>query len=372
MKRKLLFFIPLYVMLLMTFTRVEAAGTTTIQEMPTVTEKGQYVMLRHSISENLQNIKFQYNSGNNLQLVGFIPESGVNCNYTGAKEIECTSTGGLPTGAILTSVFRINNTFTTNQTITTSFIGTGTSTTTTTITGIARKIEVTSIGINKEEVELEAGDSFQLEATITPDNATDKKVTYTSNDVEVATINETGQITAVKEGETTVVVTSGNIKVNVKVKVKPKTVELEELKTDTKMTLKVGENKKLDIELQPDDTTALESDITYSSSDDKIATIDYRGRVVGIADGTAKITISLGDVSTTVEVTVTGEKEQKTKSGGSITSYIVTIAISVILTLVTIFIIKTIRNKKELDDDDDRDNNNKNDYDDSQAYNTYI
>lgn len=73
----------------------------------------------------------------------------------------------------------------------------------------AGRIAVTSIKLNKTSLSLKAGESETLTATVNPDNATDKTVTWTSSNTKVATVNQAGTISAVAKGEATITASSG-------------------------------------------------------------------------------------------------------------------------------------------------------------------
>ena len=76
-------------------------------------------------------------------------------------------------------------------------------------------IEVTAIQINEKIEKIEVGKSKTLTATITPRNATNKKITWESNDEDIATINATGKVTAKKQGTVEITATSSNGKTSV-------------------------------------------------------------------------------------------------------------------------------------------------------------
>lgn len=80
-------------------------------------------------------------------------------------------------------------------------------------------IAVESIALNKAELNLEPGGTETLVATVAPENATDKTVTWTSSTAEVATVAD-GKVTAVKEGEATITATVGGKMATCKVTVK--------------------------------------------------------------------------------------------------------------------------------------------------------
>lgn len=73
----------------------------------------------------------------------------------------------------------------------------------------AGRIAVTSIELNKKSLTLKEGESETLTATVKPNNATDKTVTWTSSDDTVATVDESGKVTAVKKGTATITAKAG-------------------------------------------------------------------------------------------------------------------------------------------------------------------
>ena len=70
-------------------------------------------------------------------------------------------------------------------------------------------IEVTSVSLSQSELSLEIGESETLTATLSPDNATDKSVTWESSNTSVATVSD-GRVTAVSVGNATITVSTNN------------------------------------------------------------------------------------------------------------------------------------------------------------------
>lgn len=81
-------------------------------------------------------------------------------------------------------------------------------------------VAVTEVKITSEVTEVEVGKTITLTAEVLPENATDKAVTWTSSDTEVATVGEAGVVTGVKEGNVTITASAGGKSVAVEVTVK--------------------------------------------------------------------------------------------------------------------------------------------------------
>ena len=88
-----------------------------------------------------------------------------------------------------------------------------------TYTDGSKIIEVTGIALDKTEIALKTGDTEKLTATVTPDNATDKTVTWTSSDETIATVSEDGTITAKKAGTVTITAAAGGFTAACSVKI---------------------------------------------------------------------------------------------------------------------------------------------------------
>ena len=71
-------------------------------------------------------------------------------------------------------------------------------------------VKVESVAVSSATISLKEGESQTITVTITPTNATDKKYTFSSSDKDVATVDDTGKITALKAGEATITVTTSD------------------------------------------------------------------------------------------------------------------------------------------------------------------
>ncbi len=151
-------------------------------------------------------------------------------------------------------------------------------------------IEVSSVSLNKSSLTITEGDVEKLTATVIPANATDQSITWTTSDANVAKVDTEGNVTAVAEGTAIITATSGNGKTAqcaVIVSRKPNPVTAIAL---NKTTLKIteGDSETLTVTYTPAD--ADDRNVTWTSSDDNVATVDVNGKVTAVAEGTAIIT----------------------------------------------------------------------------------
>ena len=166
-------------------------------------------------------------------------------------------------------------------------------------------IVVTSVTLDKTELALTVGDAaVQLKATVAPDNATDKTVTWTSDKPAVATVDATGKVTAVAVGEAIITAQAGDKTATCKVTVKAPVVAVTSVKLDkTELALTVGDAAvQLKATVLPEDAT--DKTVTWSIDKTSVATVDATGKVTAVAEGEATITAKAGDKTATCKVTV--------------------------------------------------------------------
>ena len=157
---------------------------------------------------------------------------------------------------------------------------------------------VTGISLNNSNLSLYTGKTATLTATVTPENATNKAVTWKSSDDTIATVDNNGKVTAVKEGTATITVTTedGNKTATCAVTVAAATVPVTGVTLNkTSTSLYVGDTETLTATVEPSDAT--NRAVTWTSSDSTVATVDQNGLVTALARGTAVITATAADGS---------------------------------------------------------------------------
>ncbi len=176
------------------------------------------------------------------------------------------------------------------------------------VTVTAASVAVSGVTIDPETMSLTVGSTGNVTATVLPEAATNKNVSYRSSDESVVTVTNTGVITAVAKGHASVTVTTadGNKTATCVVTV----IEANEVIAVTGVTanpktmnLKINEYKKLSAVIAPENAT--DKAVTYSSNKTDVATVTADGTVTGLKAGTAVITITTVDGSFTDTCAVT-------------------------------------------------------------------
>jgi uncharacterized protein YjdB len=169
-------------------------------------------------------------------------------------------------------------------------------------------------GPDNLDVKLNDGNETTVEATVSPADATDVKVSYASTDEAVATVDKDGKVQILQPGECDIVTTlTQEDKKVVEKKTHIKAYyEVEGITLDkTEGILTAGNTVALNATVLPEEI-ADETTVTWTSSDEKVATVDENGKVTAIAAGEATITANAGEKSATYKLTVQAKKVAQT------------------------------------------------------------
>lgn len=147
-----------------------------------------------------------------------------------------------------------------------------------------------SLDVTEKTLYVKGKDTVTLKA----DTNLSDKITWSSSNKKVATVNSKGVVTAKAKGTAVITATCGEYKATCKVSVKTPTLKL----AKTSASIKVGKKTTIKATSTPTGT------VKYTSSNKKIATVSSKGVVTGKKKGTAKITVTCNGVSKTFKVTV--------------------------------------------------------------------
>lgn len=196
-------------------------------------------------------------------------------------------------------------------------VGKGTATITATVEGKTASVQVTvnnplkSISLNKTELALRKGKTEKLSVTYNPEDADEKDVTWTSSNPAVATVTD-GKVDALKDGTAVITAAVGDKTATCTVTVKEEPLQSISL-NKTSIEVAKNENQTLEVKYNPVDTTD-DKTVTWTSADPNVATVE-NGVVTGVSVGTTTITATVGNKTTTCDVTVTSPlKEIKVNS----------------------------------------------------------
>ena len=140
-------------------------------------------------------------------------------------------------------------------------------------------IKVTSINLNTDNYVMYSNQYLQLKAIVSPTNATNKNVTWSSNNTKIATVDNNGKVKALKVGNTTIIATStdgSNVSAKCKIKVVQRVTKVKLNKSVVNLSKK-GKTAKLKATVYPNN--AYDKSINWTSNNKKVATVDKNGKI---------------------------------------------------------------------------------------------
>ena len=171
-----------------------------------------------------------------------------------------------------------------------------------------KPVKIDEIKLNPTNMSLKVNTSSVIVPIIKPDEAKNEKLIWESSDPSIATVDSNGKVTGIKEGKATITVKTKDGKVVATCEVTVEPIQASKIILDNnKMTLKEKDTGQLTATIVPDNTT--DKELIWTTSDPSIATVDSNGKVTGIKEGKATITVKTkdGKVVATCEVTIISE-----------------------------------------------------------------
>ncbi|MGM9684529.1 MAG: Ig domain-containing protein [Eubacteriales bacterium] len=177
---------------------------------------------------------------------------------------------------------------------------------------------VSGVSLDITELTLTGGKKKLLICTVSPANADNKDVVWTSDNENVATVSQNGLVTAVAAGSADITVTStdGGYTAVCRVTV---VIPLSGIKLDREtLNMNTGEKTTLRVTAEPADAT--DTDFRWSSDDDGVVTVNASGEITAVGAGSATVTVSSADgkysasCAVTVEAVTDGESDSETSS----------------------------------------------------------
>ncbi|MDR1552203.1 MAG: Ig-like domain-containing protein [Prevotellaceae bacterium] len=179
------------------------------------------------------------------------------------------------------------------------------------VTVIESEVPVTGITVMPATLDLLAGDTYTLAATVVPDDADNKNIRWSSNNTDAVTVDEnTGEVTAVAKGVATITAAAGGKSATCIVTVTMPEVPAESVAVvPDNLTLNVGAKETLTATVAPDNVT--DKTVTWTSNATDFVTVNAAtGEVTAVAEGASVITATTVNGKTaTCNVTVSDIKD---------------------------------------------------------------
>ena len=160
--------------------------------------------------------------------------------------------------------------------------------------GKGKYTPLTGIQLDKSVLEMTVGDHMNLFATFIPENASEKSLWWMSNNTDVATVTYQGLVQGISPGAATITVTTADKNISATCEVSVLAIGVDSINLNTTdLWLKPGETFTLEATVFPQDAT--NNNVTYSSSDRTVASVDSYGKVTAVSQGIAYITVVSSD-----------------------------------------------------------------------------
>ena len=172
-----------------------------------------------------------------------------------------------------------------------------------------RIVPVSKVTLNAATAEIHPKDSLQLEATVEPADATDKTLKWTSDNEEVASVDETGLVKAVAIGKAKITVSAGDKQASCEVSVVAKNVESVQIEP-AEITINQLDTLKLGFTVKPEDASVtyvhwtLDEGNILSPIEEEDGTVRDDGSFVAVGYGTTTVQVVVNNVKATCKVTV--------------------------------------------------------------------
>ncbi|MEF2735795.1 MAG: Ig-like domain-containing protein, partial [Bifidobacterium choerinum] len=170
-------------------------------------------------------------------------------------------------------------------------------------------VSISGTGVSGGKATINVGAGLNLTATVSPSNASDKTVKWTTSNAAVATVDANGAVRAVKAGNAAITATAGDKSASILVTVKENGVVVEAIRitgngvANKNLSIAAGEDGQLSIQTTPANVSV--SPIYWSSSDTSIATVTGSGKVTAKKMGTVAISVTAGGKTDAIVLTVT-------------------------------------------------------------------
>ena len=173
------------------------------------------------------------------------------------------------------------------------------------VVAVVLSFRVTDITFAKASIAIEKGETATLAYTVEPEKASSRVLNWESSDESVATVDESGVVTAHKVGRCEVTASADDASDSIKIEV----YKVEASLSESSVELRVGETATISLVITPASVAA--SEFTWKSTDPSVATVDQNGTITAVGDGICSVTASRKDYSVSVTVSAFSLTEEE-------------------------------------------------------------
>jgi len=181
------------------------------------------------------------------------------------------------------------------------------------VTVKAKTVVAESIALSSTKSDMTVGETLQLTATVLPNNTTDKNLRWTSTNTEIASVSESGLVSALKEGNAQIIASTtdgSNLSAVCEIAVNKRFVPISQIAIiPSSVKLAVDETLNMEVQITPADAT--NKNISWSTTDASVVSVSPEGMLNAKGIGTAMIIASTQDgtnLSVTCNVEVSEQK----------------------------------------------------------------
>lgn len=168
-------------------------------------------------------------------------------------------------------------------------------------------VKVQKITLSDISLKMTVGDRKQLKVKITPQNATNKTVFWSSSDKSIVNVTKNGYVNALSEGTAYIEVKVDGITSKCKVVVQP--IYITDFSVDNEIEVRIGEEKTIECTILPENATEFFSPI-FESNDTQIATVSKTGKITPVSYGETIISVKFKDIEKQIKVSILKSKQQ--------------------------------------------------------------
>lgn len=179
------------------------------------------------------------------------------------------------------------------------------------------EVKVTGVSVTPTSVDVTEGETVKLSAEVYPSDAANKSISWESNNTSVATVESDGTVTGVKAGTAKITVTTddGNKTAECNVMVKAPVVLVDEVLFDESSLTMIAGGATQTIQATVLPANANDQSLTWTSSNQKVATVSSNGTVTPVGEGTTTVRATAKDGSGKyAECSVTVEADKSVKN----------------------------------------------------------